>query len=320
MNFKNAEKIRKKFNLKKDLFTILSFLILLIGLVFFIFNIYLSEYNPCENFFLFLGIAVIILSIIIFVLGIEVGGDKYIRLLIYIEKRAIKEIYPRYSKFNNKYFNIELFDNNLILDKPSFYSFEKSFEGKIDSILFYYSAFHFQYSQVVINKESSNISSSSIDGNIIIFDLDNSDFFKNCTVNKPILYIRLAKKIDEKDIKLGNELLQKVEYESSEFNEIFDCFCNDKLFAFKVISPKVIIELLKLNKFFKDKKIPANSYNSFSIIFNENKVFIFLKIHPSIFQLSIEKEFDEVQYARAKKEFELPLDFYNALDLNKYIL
>lgn len=317
MIFKKVEKERKKFKFKKDLFTIISFFILLIGLIFFILNFYLDKYNPFDNFFLYLGIAIIVLSIITFALSFENNDNKYIKLLIYIEKRAIKEIYPEYSKFNNKYFNIELFDDNLILEKPLCYSFEKSFEGKIDSKMFYFSNFNFQYSQVITDKNGSKISSVPIDGTIIIFDLKDSNIFKGNNIENTILYIRFTKNIGENSININGNFLEKVRYESNEFNDMFDVFSNDKLFAFKVISPKTIIGLSNLFKSLKDKKLAANSYNNFSIIFNKNKVYVFLKIHPIIYGLNIDKQFDEKEYLRMKKQFELPLDFFKALDLNK---
>lgn len=316
MRFKKVEKERKKFEIRRDIFTIISFFVLLVGLIFFVFNIYLDKFNPTDNFFLYFGIALIILAILIFALGLA-DTDEYKKILISIQKKAIKEIYPEYSKFNNKSFKIELFNDNLILQKPLYYSFDKSFDGKINSILFHYASFNFRYAQVLTDKYTSNISSAPIDGNIIIFELNGNNIFNDNEMQNPILYIRLSKKVNEDKVSLNDVLAEKILYESQDFNEKFECFSNDKLFAFKALSPKAIIGLLNFYNVFKDKKIPANSYNNFSIVFNKNKIFVFLKIHPLIYGFNVNKEFNESEYSRIKKEFELPRDFFNALDLYK---
>lgn len=78
--------------------------------------------------------------------------------------------------------------------------------------------------------------------------------------------------------------LNKVEMESIEFNKKFNTFCKDKLNAFYVLTPKMMLALLDLEK---------TNRGAITMLINENNVFMGIYNNRDAFELRMNTKLDD---------------------------
>ncbi len=244
---------------------------------------------------------------------LDIGSIETSKCEEYIEELALKEIYNDNFLITNSKFNKELLEDNPYFLKASHYYFSKSYLVKLNdddnnnrsNNKIYFAEFDARY----IYKDKNGIDIyNSLKGKLVILD------YKNNIKSSSYLYIKTKKAsnfvlID--NIDNNHNILT----ESNEFNDLFDIFSNDDLFSYKILTSKTIINLINLYKNVLKIEKSNEVFNSFSIFFIKGKVYIYLPYNLFNLIFSLKEGINDEIYLKFKRLYELPLEFYNSLNI-----
>ncbi len=309
--YENVEKSRKKYRRYTVFLYLGTTLILILGVVLMLIQTYLFQ----GNFYYTIWGIILIFSALVFYWCIGFGFNKFYKskILETIFEEVSEEIGYKDAKYNGGFFDFGVILNNPYFVSLQDYRFSDSYEGKIDNITFKSSDYWFSI-------KTTTDSLSSFNGKIIYFDLkDSSKFFNEINENS-VIYFRFDKK--KTFFGENNKLdeLKKVEFESSEFNDRFDCFTNDEVFAYRVLTPATIIDILSLNKMLEmNFRFPNEKLHpTFVFYIMKNRIYIFIDLKAYENFIKLTKPVDEKTINKVKNDIRLPYDFYKALNLSSF--
>lgn len=264
MTLKQIDEIRQKCK-KRNL---IGILLIVLAFIF----IFCSQINLSLSA-VFMGFAVI--SIIIGIVFLCIANIKFSKIKKEFKnkylKEEIKKRYPEIDYYPDRGFE-EDFVNKLGFYKyPDRYRSEDMISGKIKGVSFVCADVKMEERHVEHTKNGTRTYYVTFfQGRIYRFDF-NKPFKDSILLTegfKPSRYSHL----------------NKVEMESIEFNKKFKTFCKDKFNAFYVLTPKMMLSLLEMEK---------NNPGSITMLINEKNVFMGIHNNRDAFELKMGTKVDE---------------------------
>lgn len=307
--FKKINCYKKRVEKRNNIVFIIEISLMLISIILLILNSTIKLPSSFNNIFLYIGLTLLGIAIILLIVFkfLDIGSIEASKCEGYIEELALKEIYDNNFLIMNSKFNKELLENNPYFLKASHYYFSKSYLVKLNNNdnKIYFTEFDARY----IYKDKNGIDIyNSLKGKLAILDYKKND--------KSSSYLYVKTKKASNFVLIDNiDNNHKILTESNEFNDLFDIFSNDDLFSYKILTPKTIINLINLYKNVLKIEKSNELFTSFSLFFIKGKVYIYLPYNLFNLIFSLKEGINDEIYLKFKRLYELPLEFYNSLNI-----
>ena len=188
-----------------------------------------------------------------------------------ILKPEIEKRYPEIAYFPDQGLSEEFINSLHLYENPDRFHSEDMLCGKIKDVKFVCSDVHMEERHVQHTK----------DGTKVYYETIFKGRFYQFEFNKPFKDQLLLVE-GFKPLYYSN--LEKVELESVDFNKTFKTFCRDKINAFYVLTPKLMLALMEL-----EKENPGR----ISILIDGNHLNLAIYNNADAFELSFRKQINE---------------------------